>query len=118
MNCPRCSSLAFYEEYLSDSGEVKEWMISCSICGFHSSQFIESFHNGVPIYGSRINTPLGVVVTVKGNIPYYTKEQKERHLVNDKARGYTFFDGVNWAYTKKEVYSPVSVRNLETEHQE
>lgn len=113
MNCPRCNSLAFYQDF-----ENGEWVISCSICGFHSSQYIESHHGELPIFRSSSNTPLGVVVTIKGNIPYYTKEQKENLLKDSKSRGYTFFNGTNWVYTKKEVLSPMPVSDLEFEHQE
>lgn len=92
--------------------------MNCNVCGYHSSQFIEAWHGETPIFSPRTQSPLGVVVTTKGNIPYYTKEQKEKHLKDAKSKGFTFFDGVKWVYTKKEVLNPIPVHVLENEQQE
>lgn len=109
MNCPRCRSTAFFEDFGNG-----EWILSCSICGHHASQQIEAFHNGVPIFANNSHNPLGVVITIKGSHPYYTKEQRDKYIELRNSKGFTYFDGVHWVYedhkTKKTM--PISAQEF------
>lgn len=107
MNCTRCNSPAYFEEFQSG-----EFIISCSICGFHSSQQIEAYHKGIPIYSANTNSPLGVVMTTKGNIPYYSIKKRDDLLKEKIARGHTYFDGNKWIYAEKEK-EPVALSTKE-----
>lgn len=92
MNCPRCNSPAEYNEFGGG-----EFTLCCNICGFYSSRTIDTFVDNYPVFRNEELKPLGVVVTDKGNIQYFSESQKQKHILENKTQGFTYFNK-EWKY--------------------
>ncbi len=94
MNCPRCNSLA--QNNLMSGGE---YSMLCSACGYFSARVIDTFVDNYPIYKYIEQKPLGVIVTKKKNIQYYTRYQCSSLLIeNNDCIGYTLRENGEWLF--------------------
>lgn len=93
MQCLRCNS-PVNDPFINEH----EYRYVCNVCGYYSIRYIDCFVDDHPIYYQKQQSPLGVVVTDKGNIQYFTYSGRANLLENNISYGYTYFEKNKWYY--------------------
>lgn len=77
----------------------REFSVSCNFCGYYHINSIERFVGTTEIYHKQELFPMGVVITVKGNIQYFSVSQRDSIIKEYDAAGYTSCHENKWTTT-------------------